>query len=91
MINVAMDDDDQIARVFTMLDGHQVIVLRDGTAIRLSDSDVETLELAFESACENCGFDPTADPFEDSADEDSSDSADEEEEEDDGVGYTRGG
>lgn len=73
---------DQIQRIYTMLGGQQVIVLRDGTAVELSDRDVEVLEMAFDSECQNCGFDPNADPF-----EDSSDSADEDEGyEDDQVG-----
>lgn len=72
---------DQIQRIYTMLGGQQVIVLRDGTAVELSDRDVEVLEMAFDSECQNCGFDPNADPFEDSADED-----DDEEYEDDQVG-----
>lgn len=75
---VSVDEDDQISRIYTMLSGQRVIVLRDGTSLELSDFDVEMLESAFESECENCGFDPNEDPFEDSAD-----SADEEEEEDD--------
>lgn len=72
---------DQIQRIYTMLGGQQVIVLRDGTAVELSDRDVEVLEMAFDSECQNCGFDPNVDPFEDSADED-----DDEEYEDDQVG-----
>lgn len=78
MIHVAMGESDQIARVYTLPGGATAMVLRDGTAIELSDNDVELLELAFESECDNCGFDPRADPFEDSAD-----SADEDEEEED--------
>lgn len=67
-----------IDHVMDMPSGETVIVLRDGTTLELSDNDVELLEMAFASECENCGFDPNANPFEDSAD-----SADEEEEEDD--------
>lgn len=70
------DPEDQIERIYSLSSGQQVIVLRDGTAIELSDNDVEMLELSFESECEACGFDPNADPFEDSAD-----SADEDDEE----------
>lgn len=68
-----------IDHIYVMPSGQSVIVLRDGTSLELSDNDVEMLEMSFASECENCGFDPNADPFEDSAD-----SADEDEEEDDG-------
>lgn len=70
-----------IDRIFVLPSGQSVIALRDGTTLELSDNDVEMLELSFASECENCGFDPNADPFEDSADED-----DDEEYEDDQVG-----
>lgn len=66
-----------IDHVMTMPDGQTVIVLRDGTALELSDNDVEMLEMSFTSECENCGFDPNEDPFEDSADEDEEDEDDE--------------
>lgn len=77
---VSVDEDDQISRIYTMLSGQRVIVLRDGTAIELSDFDVEMLESAFESECENCGFDPNADPFEDSSDSAAEDDDEEEDE-----------
>lgn len=67
-----------INHIMSMPNEQTVIVLRDGTALELSDNDVEMLEMHFASECENCGFDPNADPF-----EDSSDSADEEEDDDD--------
>lgn len=67
-----------IDHIMTMPDEQTVIVLRDGTTLELSDNDVEMLEMAFASECEACGFDPNADPF-----EDSSDSADEDDEEED--------
>lgn len=70
-----------IDHVMDMPSGETVIVLRDGTTLELSGNDVELLEMAFASECENCGFDPNADPFEDSADED-----EDEEYEDDQVG-----
>ena len=73
----SVDEDDQISRIYTLL-GRRVIILRDGIAIELTDSDVEMLEVAFDSECENCGFDPNADPFEDSGS-----SADEDDEEED--------
>lgn len=69
----------QISHIFAAT-GQTVIVLRDGTTLELSDNDVEMLEMSFASECENCGFDPNEDPFEDSADED------DEEYEDDQVG-----
>lgn len=67
-----------IDHIFVLPSGQSVMVLRDGTALELSDNDVELLELNFASECENCGFDPNADPF-----EDSSDSADEDDDEED--------
>lgn len=77
---VAAETGDQsmvIDHVMTMPDGQTVIVLRDGTALELSDNDVELLDLSFGGECENCGFDPNEDPFEDSADEDEEDEDDE--------------
>lgn len=67
-----------INHIMSMPNEQTVIVLRDGTTLELSDNDIEMLEMHFASECENCGFDPNADPFEDSAD-----SADEDEEDDD--------
>lgn len=65
-----------IDHIFVLSSGQTVIALNDGTTLELSDNDVELLEMNFASECENCGFDPNADPFEDSAD-----SADEDDEE----------
>lgn len=67
---VGADAGSQISRIYTLPGGATAMVLRDGTALELSDNDVELLELAFESECDNCGFDPRANPFEDSEDED---------------------
>ena len=67
-----------IDHIFVLPSGQSVIAMRDGTTLELSDKDVEMLEMSFASECENCGFDPNADPF-----EDSSDSADEDDEEED--------
>lgn len=62
-----------INHIMSMPNEQTVIVLRDGTTLELSDNDVEMLEMHFASECENCGFDPNADPFEDSADEEEED------------------
>lgn len=70
-----------IDHIMTLPDGQSVIVLRDGTTLELSDNDVEMLEMSFASECENCGFDPNADPFEDSADEEDDDDDEREAEE----------
>jgi len=76
-----------IDHIMTMPTGQIVIVLRDGTVLELSDNDVEMLEMSFASECENCGFDPNADPFVESAD--SADEDDEEEEDDGPVPFVR--
>lgn len=78
IVSAESDQGMVIDHIMTMPNGQTVIVLRDGTALELSDNDVELLDLSFGGECENCGFDPNADPFEDSAD-----SADEDEEEED--------
>lgn len=72
-----------INHIMSMPNEQTVIVLRDGTALELSDNDVEMLEMHFASECENCGYDPNADPFEDSAD--SADEDDEEEGDDEAL------
>lgn len=69
-----------INHIMSMPNEQTVIVLRDGTTLELSDNDIEMLEMHFASECENCGFDPNADPFEDSAD-----SADEEDDDDEAL------
>lgn len=60
----------QIATVRTTWDEHQYIHLTDGTVLELTEADVEVLQLAFPSECDNCGYNPNDNPFEDSADED---------------------
>lgn len=77
IVSAESDQSMVIDHIYVMPSGQSVIVLRDGTSLELSDNDVEMLEMSFAPECENCGFDPNADPFEDSAD-----SADEDEEED---------
>lgn len=72
MIHESDMPESQISRIFAAT-GQTVIVLRDGTTLELSDLDVEMLEMSFASECENCGFDPNEDPFEDSADEEEDD------------------
>jgi len=68
-----------IQRIYTMESGRKVILLSDQTTLELTEDDVEMLQLAFESECQACGFDPNEDEFEVSADD-----IDEDEEEDDG-------
>lgn len=63
---------DQISRIYTMRDGARIITLTDGTALELSDMDVEMLESAFVGECEMCGYDPDEDD-EDITDEDEGD------------------
>lgn len=59
-----------IDHIFVTPDGQNVIVLRDGTTLELSDNDVEMLEMSFPSECENCGYDPSIGPFDGADDED---------------------
>lgn len=66
------DRPDQIDRIYTMQDGLRIIALTDGTALELSDMDIEMLKYGFVGECEMCGYDP---------DEDDEDITDEEEEE----------
>lgn len=68
-----------IQRIYTMESGRKVILLSDQTTLELTEDDVEMLQLAFESECQACGFDPNEDEFEFSADD-----IDDDEEEDDG-------
>ena len=68
-----------IQRIYHLGSGREVILLTDGTSLELTERDVEILELAFESECQACGFDPNEDEEEVSADD-----ADDDEEEDDG-------
>lgn len=68
------DKPDQISRIYTMRDGVRIITLTDGTALELSDMDVEMLESAFVGECEMCGWDP------DEEDEDGTDEEDEDDE-----------
>lgn len=67
----------QIASVRSTWDEHRYIHLTDGTVLELTDVDIETLEMSFASECENCGFDPNEDPFEDSADDEDEEDEDE--------------
>lgn len=66
------DKPDQISRIYSMRDGARIITLTDGTALELSDMDVEMLESAFVGECEMCGYDPDEDD-EDITDEDEGD------------------
>lgn len=58
-----------------MQDGSRVITLTDGTALELSDMDIEMLESAFIGECEMCGWDPDEDD-EDITDEEGEDGDD---------------
>jgi hypothetical protein len=52
------DKPDQISRIYTIADGSQFITLTDGTALELSEMDIDMLKSRFVGECEMCGWDP---------------------------------
>lgn len=75
-VHMSSESDGIISSVRTLWDDSKVIHLTDGTVLELNKSDIEMLELAFESECEMCGYDPNEDPFEEDDDEEDEDDED---------------